>query len=68
NSWREGLATATFGVLWMATDAWGEGYDKFFAKLQHTNSPRPLTPEQSRNFAILQQKLDEKDRGKGVAA
>ncbi|MFN9002732.1 MAG: hypothetical protein ACK5VT_03845 [Alphaproteobacteria bacterium] len=68
NSWREGLATATFGVLWMATDAWGEGYDKFFAKLQHKNSPRPLTPEQSRNFAILQQKLDEKDRGKGVAA
>ncbi len=68
NSWREGFATATFGVLWMATDAWGEGYDRFFGKLQHKGNDRPLTPEQSQNFAELEQKLNAREQGRGAAA
>lgn len=68
NSWREGLATSTFGVLWMATDAWGEGYDRFFNTLQHKGNDRPLTPEQSKNFAALDQKLTAKYQGRGAAA
>lgn len=63
DSWREGLATATFGVLWMATDAWGTGYDKFFAKLQDKGAHKALTEHQSKNMAALSEKLNAKEAG-----
>lgn len=34
NSWREGAATTTFAVLWLATDTLGEKFDKYFGKKQ----------------------------------
>lgn len=68
NSWREGAATAMFGALWMATDAWSEGYDKFFAKLQGEHKQKPLTQEQSDNLGKLHQRLSEKEAAQGRAA
>lgn len=69
NAIREGLATGTFGVLWMATDAWGTWYDKFFEKLQgNKEKHKPLTPEQAKNHDALLQRLNAKEQGAGRAA
>lgn len=68
DSWREGLATATFGVLWMATDAWGSWYDKFFTKLQDKASHTPLNEHQAKNVAALRDKLQEKETAHGRVA
>lgn len=71
---REGGATATFGVLWMATDAWGSWYDKFFANLQekageHQHPPqKQLNDHQARHMSALQEKLNEKELGHGRVA
>lgn len=59
--WREGLATATFGVLWMATDAWGSWYDKFFAKMQDSGAHQPLNEHQMQKVTELQQQLHAKE-------
>lgn len=58
---REGGATAMFGSLWMATDAWGSWYDKFFAKLQDKAAHEPLNEHQSKNLATLHEKLLQKE-------
>lgn len=64
NSWREGAATAMFGALWMATDAWGSWYDKFFENLQHSDKPhRPLNEHQSHKMAELHERLQAKEQG-----
>lgn len=68
NAWREGAATATFGVLWMATDAWANAYDKFFAKLQDKASHEPLNEHQAKNVAALHEKLLAKESAHGRVA
>ena len=65
---REGGATAMFGVLWMATDAWGNAYDKFFAKLQDPASHQPLNDHQAKNVAALHEKLQAKETAHGRVA
>jgi hypothetical protein len=61
----EGAATSTFFVMTTSNDFFETLWKKWF---EPKNEMQKLTPEQSHNFAILQQKLDEKYRGKGVAA
>lgn len=68
DAWREGAATATFGVLWMATDAWGTWYDKFFAKMQDNASHKPLDEHQAKNVAALHEKLQAKETAHGRVA
>ncbi len=68
DSWREGLATATFGALWMATDAWGSWYDKFFANLQDKAGHKPLNDHQSKHLADLHEKLQQKETAHGRVA
>lgn len=68
DAWREGAATAMFGALWTATDAWGNFYDKFFARLQDKTTHTPLTEQQSKNHDALLQRLNEKAAGHGRAA
>jgi len=68
DAWREGAATAMFGALWMATDAWGSWYDKFFAKLQDKASHSPVTPHQSQKFAELESRIAAKEAAQGRAA
>lgn len=63
DAWREGAATATFGVLWMATDAWGSWYDKFFANLQDKAAHKPLTEHQSKNLGELHERLNAQEHG-----
>ncbi|MFN7453011.1 MAG: hypothetical protein ACK5R5_08980 [Alphaproteobacteria bacterium] len=61
----EGAATSTFFVMTTSNDLFETMWKKWF---EPKNEMQKLTPEQSRNFAILQQKLDEKHRGRGAAA
>ncbi len=68
NAWREGAATATFGVLWMATDAWGTWYDKTVHKLQDGGKDRPLSEHQSQKLSELHQQLVAKETSSGRAA
>lgn len=77
DAYREGLATSTFGVLWMATDAWGSWYDKFFSNLQdkagekhaHAHPPqKQLNEHQSKNMSALQEKLNAQELGQGRVA
>jgi len=52
-----------FGALWMATDAWGTWYDKFFENLQHGDKPpRPLNEHQSYKMAELNERLNARER------
>jgi hypothetical protein len=68
NAKREGVATSTFGVLWMATDAAGSWYDKMVHQLQKSSDTKPMTPEQQKNHASLLQRLNEKEQSQGRAA
>ncbi|MFN7612825.1 MAG: hypothetical protein ACK5QI_05580, partial [Alphaproteobacteria bacterium] len=61
----EGAATSTFFVMTTSNDLFESMWKKWF---EPKSEPQKLTPEQSQNFAALQQKLDEKHRGRGVAA
>lgn len=63
NSYREGLATATFGVLWAATDAWGSWYDKFFDGMQKRDSHKPMNEHQSDKHTELLDKLNRQEKG-----
>lgn len=68
NAWREGAATSTFGVLWMATDAWGSWYDKAVHKLQEPKGERPLNQHQSSKMNELHERLAAKEQAAGRAA
>lgn len=68
NAWREGLATGTFGILWMATDAWGSWYDKFFQKLQNSPEHKPVTEHQHQKYSELLDRVNAKEQGAGRAA
>lgn len=63
NTFREGKATATFGVLWAAVDVGTGWYDKFFSNLQgKPKAPAAeLNSHQQQNQAALLGKLNEKD-------
>jgi hypothetical protein len=68
NSWREGAATSMFFTLWMATDAWGTWYDKFFKNLQHpTGEQKPVTPHQEQKYGELLGRINAHDRGTAMA-
>lgn len=68
DAWREGAATAMFGALWVATDAWGSWYDKLFASLQDKAAHHPVNEHQSKNLAELHEKLQQKEMGHGRVA
>lgn len=69
NAWREGLATATFGALWVATDAAGSWYDKFVHQLQNPQgTPAALNGHQQAKHSELLERLNAKDKGAGRAA
>jgi hypothetical protein len=61
----EGAATSTFFVMTTSNDLFEMMWKKW---LEPKAAPQKLTPEQSQNFAVLQQKLEEKHRGRGAAA
>ena len=65
---REGAATATFGVLWMATDAWGSWYDRFFANMQDKAGHQQMTEHQSSKMHDLHEKLLQKEQAQGRMA
>ena len=68
NAWREGKATAMFGALWMATDAWGTWYDKFVHKLQQPENAVPLNEHQQKKHEELLDRVNAKEQGAGRAA
>lgn len=72
NARREGGATAMFGALWMATDAWGTWYDKFVHHLQKKENEVELNPRQQQKHAELLDRVNAKElgasRAKGCAA
>lgn len=68
NAWREGKATAMFGALWMATDAWGTWYDKFVHKLQQPENAVPLNEHQQQKHEELLNRVNAKEQGAGRAA
>lgn len=61
NAWREGKATAMFGALWMATDAWGTWYDKFVHKLQQPENQVPLNEHQQQKHQELLERVNAKE-------
>lgn len=66
NAKREGAATATFGVLWMATDAWGSLYDKWVHKLQAPEHEVPLNAHQQGKHAALLDRVNAKEAGRAA--
>lgn len=62
NAWREGKATAMFGALWMATDAWGTWYDKFVHKLQMPENQVPLNEHQQQKHQELLERVNAKEQ------
>lgn len=66
NAFREGLATGTFGILWMATDAWGSWYDKFFHDPKA--APKPPTEHQEKKYEELLARVNAKAQAQGRAA
>ena len=71
NALREGAATSTFGVLWMATDAWGSWYDKFVHRLQEPTTHeqvKPLNAHQQAQHHALYEKLEAREQSSGRAA
>ena len=68
NAYREGKATAMFGALWAATDAWGTFYDKFVHNLQKPENAVPLNEHQQGKHAEMLVRLNEKDKAQGRAA
>lgn len=62
NVWREGKATAMFGVLWMATDAWGTWYDNFVHKLQLPENQVPLNEHQQQKHQELLERVNAKEQ------
>jgi hypothetical protein len=62
NAWREGKATAMFGALWMATDAWGTWYDKFVHKLQQPENAVPLNEHQQQKHEELLERVNAKEQ------
>lgn len=68
NTWKEGAATSMFGALWVATDAWGTFYDKFFHNLQKVENQVELNDNQQAHHAELLARLNEKEKQQGRAA
>ncbi len=66
NARREGIATAMFGALWAATDAWGGWYDDFFHKLQKQENAVPLNEHQQQKHWELLTRLNAKEQQQAI--
>jgi hypothetical protein len=61
----EGAATSTFFMMTTANDTFEKLWKSLF---EPKSEPQKLTPEQSKNFAELEQKLKAREQGRGAAA